>query len=306
MIKIISFFSFLLVLNSCNNDDPGDVDLSSEEINVTGTKYSESKNNFANTYSVFIDSLNSKEAITIVAEVDHAANARSVGRVLNPTKIVFFGNPTLGTPLMQKIQLAGLDLPQKVLFFQNSANTVYALYNSVPYLESRHGLQGVTTLPQISTALENLTKAATSSEIKRATDLTADFEEGIVTVESTQDFESTYNSLQNAIYSNENLSIVAQLDHQANAASVGLELRPTKIIIFGNPNLGSPLMQSMQTIGLDLPQKMLVWEAEDGAVNISYNDPLYLATRHQIEGNEDVLTQISVALSNLANNAAGL
>ncbi len=306
MIKLMSFFSFLVILNSCNNDDPGDVVLSSEEINVTGIKYSESKNNFANTYTVFIDSLNANDGITIVAEVDHAANARSVGRVLNPTKIVFIGNPALGTPLMQKNQLAGLDLPQKVLFFQNTSNTVYALYNSVPYLESRHSLQGVSTLPQISAALEKFTKAATSSEIKRATELAVELEEGVITVESTQDFESTYNSLQNAIASNENLTIVAQLDHQANAASIGLELRPTKIIIFGNPNLGSPLMQSMQSIGLDLPQKMLVWEAEDGTVNISYNDPSYLAARHQIEGNEDVLTQISSALSNLANTAAGL
>lgn len=305
MIKIISFLSFLFILNSCKNDDPGDVVLSSEEINVTGTKYSESKNNFANTYSIFIDSLNTKEAITIIAEVDHAANARTVGRVLDPTKIVFFGNPVLGTPLMQKNQLAGLDLPQKVLFFQNSENTVYALYNSVPYLESRHDLQGVSTLSQISTALENLTKAATSSEIKRATDLTAEFEEGIVTVESTLDFESTYTTLQNAIASNENLRIVAQLDHQANASNVGLELRPTKIIIFGNLNLGSTLMQNKQTIGLDLPQKILVWEAEDGTVNLSYNDPNFLASRHQIEGNEDMTMQISTALNNLVNTAAG-
>tara|TARA_R100000935_G_C2837291_1_gene168886 strand:+ start:1090 stop:2010 length:921 start_codon:yes stop_codon:yes gene_type:complete len=306
MVKLISFFSFLFLLNSCNNDDPGDVVLSSEEINVTGTKYSESKNNFANTYSAFIDSLNTKEAITIIAEVDHAANARAVGRVLDPTKIVFFGNPNLGTPLMQKNQLAGLDLPQKVLFYQNSSNSVYALYNSVPYLESRHNLQGVTTLSQISTALENLVKGITSSDVERATDLSAEFSEGIITLESTNDFETTYNTLQSSISSNENLSIIAQLDHQANAASVDLELRPTKLIIFGNPNLGSPLMQNKQTIGLDLPQKILVWEAEDGTVNVSYNDPAFLASRHNIEGNEDVLMQIATTLDNLANNATGL
>jgi len=306
MIKIIYFLSIISLQTSCNSDDPGDVILSSEELNITGTKYTESKNNFTNTYTNFIDALNANEAITIIAEVDHAANARSVGRVLNPTKIVFFGNPALGTPLMQKNQLAGLDLPQKVLFFQNSENTAFAIYNSVPYLETRYGLQGVTTLPQISTALENLTKAATSSEIKRATNLTVDLNEGIITVESTQDFESTFNSLKTTITQNENLSVVTQLDHQENAASIGLELRPTKLIVFGNPNLGSPLMQNKQTIGLDLPQKMLVWETEDGTVNISYNDPFFLASRHQIEGNTEVLDQIKTALSNLANTASGL
>jgi len=306
MIKIISFFSLLLVLNSCNNDNPGDVVLSSEEINVSGTKYSESKNNFIVTYATLLDSLNSNEAITVIAEVDHAANARSVGRVLNPSKIVFFGNPNLGTPLMQKNQLAGLDLPQKILVYQNSSNSVYAIYNSVPYLESRHALQGVTTLPTISTALENLVKPATNTDIKRATELAVEEGVGIITVNSTQNFENTYTTLQNAISRNENLSIVAQLDHRANAANVGMELRPTKIIVFGNPNLGSPLIQNVPTIGLDLPQKMLVWEDEDGTVKISYNDPFYLQERHNLEGNTTELDQISTALRNLANTASGL
>lgn len=306
MLKAISFLSLIFILNSCNNDDPGDVVLSAEELNITGTKYAESKNNFEKTYSIFVDSLTAIEAISIVAEVDYAANARNVGRVLNPTKTVFFGNPLVGTPVMQKNQLAGLDLPQKLLFLQNSDNDVYILYNSVPYLESRYNLQGVTTLSNISTALENLTKFATSSEIKRAADLTVNFEEGIITLESTQDFETTYNSLENNISSNENLEIFAQVDHQANASSVGLELRPTKVIIFENPNLGSSLMQEKQSTGLDLPQKMLVWETEDGKVNISYNDPKFLADRHKIQENNDVLENVSTTLSNLAKEAAGL
>lgn len=306
MLKAISFVSLLIILNSCNNDEPGDVILSAEEINVTGTKYAESKNNFDQTYSTFIDSLNAIQAISIVAEVDHAANARNVGRVLNPTKVVLFGNPVLGTPLMQKNQITGLDLPQKVLFFQNSDNNVYAVFNSVPYLESRFELQGVTTLSAISNALENLTEAATSSEIKRATNLTVSSGEGVITVASSNDFETTYSNLENSISSNENLKVLAQLDHQANANSVGLDLRPTKVIIFGNPNLGSPLMQEKQSIGLDLPQKMLVWEAEDGKVNISYNDPKFFAKKHRIEEHDEVLESITTALSNLANSAAGL
>lgn len=306
MSNLIYFFSLIFIVSSCNNDDPGDVVLTSDELNITGTRYSESKNNFVNTYANFIDALNANESITIIAEVDHAANARTVGRDLNPTKVVFFGNPALGTPLMQKNQLAGLDLPQKVLFFQNSTNTTMVIYNSVSYLESRFGLQGVATLPQIFSALENLTKGATTSEVKRANDLTVDINEGGITVESNQDFESTYETLKNAIISNENLSIVAQLDHQENAESVEMELRPTRLIIFGNPNLGSPLMLNKQTAGLDLPQKILVWEAGDGTVNVSYSDPAILDARHQIEGNEEVLDQISAALSNLANTAAGL
>ncbi len=306
MSKYIVLMIFFSIFGSCNNDNPGDVIISSEEINVNGTKYSESKNGFEMTYASLIEALNANEAITIIAEVDHAANARSVGRILNPTKIVFFGNPALGTPLMQKNQLAGLDLPQKILVFQNSANTVYAFYNSIPYLESRYGLQDVSTLSTSSMALENLVTNATSSSIKRATELAVPEGEGIITVVSNQNFQDTYSTLKSAIFSNENLNIVTELDHQANAASVDLELRPTKLIIFGNPNLGSPLMQDLQVIALDLPQKTLVWEDENGIVKISYNDPFYLQQRYNLQGNQEVLDQISEALSGLAKVAAGL
>lgn len=305
MYKMISLLSFLWIFLACANDDPGDVILPAETLEIPGTLYSPSDNNYEDTYSNFIAALNANEAISIIAEVDHTANSISVGRVLDPTRIVFFGNPVLGTPLMQENQLVGLDLPQKVLFFENEENVVYAVYNSVKYLESRYELSEVSTLGQISNALSNLVKGATNGKIKSATNLNADPKAGVVTRISNEDFEATYSNLRNAIVANENLQIVAELDHRENAASVDMELRPTKVIIFGNPNLGTPLMQSSQSTGLDLPQKMLVWEDEDGTVNISYNDPEYLQERHAISGNETVVSQITAALNALSEAAAG-
>jgi len=84
---------------------------------------------------------------------------------------------------------------------------------------------------------------------------------------------------------------------------VGLDLAPTRLVVFGNPNLGTPLMQSAQTLGIDLPQKMLVYENADGEVNVAYNDPAFLAARHGVEGNADVLTTITNALNNLSEVA---
>ena len=108
------------------------------------------------------------------------------------------------------------------------------------------------------------------------------------------------------INNNPNLKIIAQLDHQANAASVGLELRPTRIVMFGNPNLGTPLMQNAQTTGLDLPQKIMVWQDDQNTVNISYNDPQYLQKRHGIDGADEVLNKVTVALDKITNAASGL
>ena len=126
---------------------------------------------------------------------------------------------------------------------------------------------------------------------------------GIITKVSQQDFEATYQTLKQTIDGNPNLKIILELDHQANAASVGLTLPPTRIILFGNPKLGTPLMSAAQTTGLDLPQKILVTQNEEGTTSISYNDPLYLKERHGIAGQEQILQKISAALDAITTKA---
>lgn len=126
---------------------------------------------------------------------------------------------------------------------------------------------------------------------------------GIITKLSKLSFEETYSKLRSILDNNPNLKILLELDHQANAASVQLNLAPTRIIMFGNPRLGTPLMASGTLTGLDLPQKILVTE-RDGTVSISYNDPNFLKERHQIEGQEEVLEKVSGALDKITTMAS--
>ncbi|MGI8738911.1 MAG: DUF302 domain-containing protein [Gammaproteobacteria bacterium] len=79
------------------------------------------------------------------------------------------------------------------------------------------------------------------------------------------------------------------MDHQTNAETVGLDLRPTEVILFGNPALGTPLMQQSQTAGLDLPQKILAFQDAQEAVQIAYDAASYIANRHAIEGADEAL-----------------
>ncbi|MBQ4803081.1 DUF302 domain-containing protein [Aquimarina sp. MMG015] len=148
------------------------------------------------------------------------------------------------------------------------------------------------------------TSNSAQPELEKQMEITP--KQGIITKQSTNSFDDTYNKLVTIIEDNPNLKIIAQLDHQANAASVGLELNPTRIIMFGNPKLGTPLMQSAQTTGLDLPQKILVFQDDSGTVKISYNDPKYLQQRHDILDKEEVLNKISGALDKITSAAAGL
>ena len=108
-----------------------------------------------------------------------------------------------------------------------------------------------------------------------------------------------------AIEANEKLGLVAVVDHGAGAQKVDLELAPTIEVMFGNPAMGTPLMQAAPTAGIDLPQKMLIIERGDG-VRILHNDPLYVARRHGIAEDLPQLAVSAVALQGLANIAAGI
>jgi uncharacterized protein (DUF302 family) len=93
------------------------------------------------------------------------------------------------------------------------------------------------------------------------------------------------------------MTVFARIDHAAGAAVAGLSLRPTEVLIFGNAKAGTPLMQSVQTIGIDLPLKALVWQAASGDTWLSYNDPACLAQRHTLASETIMVTgNMSAAL----------
>ncbi|HEX4207486.1 MAG TPA: DUF302 domain-containing protein [Ktedonobacteraceae bacterium] len=104
---------------------------------------------------------------------------------------------------------------------------------------------------------------------------------GLITVASRFSVRETINRLTTAA-TGAGLLIFAHIDHAKNATQVGMELRPTELLIFGNPKGGTPLMQDKQTIGIDLPFKALAWEDENGKVWLTYNEATWLATRHEL------------------------
>jgi len=102
---------------------------------------------------------------------------------------------------------------------------------------------------------------------------------GLVSMQSRVSARETVNRLLAALATRK-LTVFARVDHAAGAASVGLPLRPTEVVIFGNPKGGTALMQEQQSAGIDLPLKVLVWEDADGKVWLTYNDPAWIAQRH--------------------------
>ena len=96
------------------------------------------------------------------------------------------------------------------------------------------------------------------------------------------------------------MKVCDRIDHAAGATEAGFELRPTELIIFGNARGGTPLMQSAQTVGIDLPLKALVWDDASGTTWLSYNEPSWLAHRRGVANAAPVVSKMSAALSAMA------
>ena len=127
--------------------------------------------------------------------------------------------------------------------------------------------------------------------------------EGLTTIESNFSPKETMDQLETEIRT-KGMEVFARIDHAAGAAEVGLNLRPTELIIFGNARGGTPLIQSAQTIGIDLPLKALVWQDAANKTWLSYNGPGWIARRHGIADKGGVVGKMSEMLGLITKKAA--
>jgi uncharacterized protein (DUF302 family) len=129
--------------------------------------------------------------------------------------------------------------------------------------------------------------------------------EGLTTIPSSFGPEETATRLEAAL-GEKGAAVLARIDHAAAAAQAGLTLGPTLLLIFGNPRVGTALMQAKQTMGIDLPLKALVWQDASGKTWVSYNDPAWLAGRHGIAAEvHPALERMSGGLAAIAAQATG-
>ena len=126
---------------------------------------------------------------------------------------------------------------------------------------------------------------------------------GMKTLESAHSVADTMDRLEQKV-SAAGFKVFARVNHGAGAKSVNMPLRPTELLIFGNPKGGTVLLQSEQTVGIDLPLKYLVWEDADGKVMVGWNDAAWFTQRHGINDRAPVVTKVSGALKKFATEAS--
>ena len=258
--------------------------------------------------AAFTAAIEANPNVGLGAMLDHQANAAGLASsvTIPPASVFAFGNPNLGTPLMVENPLAAIDLPLRMLIWQDAEGGNFVSYDGPAYLRARHGLETVDAqLMQAMGALAAFGSAAAGAAIEPQSGDATGIErgEGIKVTLSNNDAATTLRQLTAAIEANPMLGIAASVDHQANAASVNLELGFSTVVWFGNPAVGTPLIAQQPRIGLDLPLKMLVAETDVGVL-IAYNEPALLAEKHGVTGEEARITGMATALQGLADAAA--
>ena len=145
-----------------------------------------------------------------------------------------------------------------------------------------------------------LRSIATAAVIAAST-LAAQAADGWIIKDSASSVAETADKLVGAV-ENAGATVFARVDHAAGAASIDAELTPMTMVMFGNPRIGTPILQAAPHAGIDLPLRVLIWE-EDGATRVGYLDPAELKARYAVEGADDALATMTGALDNLTNAA---
>ena len=136
-------------------------------------------------------------------------------------------------------------------------------------------------------------------EERKEKSMTSNPESGMITIPSRHSVDETVERFENVLHA-KGVKLFAAIDHSGEAEKAGMHMPPTRLLIFGNPKAGTPLMIASPSVAIDLPLKVLVWEGADGKARISYNDPAYLQARHALP--QELVQNIAVveALAKIA------
>ena len=248
----------------------------------------------------------------LVAVVDHSAAAASVGLSLQESSVIVFGNPVIGSRLWRQSPPIGVELPLEILVAASPLGVNYVAWSTSSLLRTRFSLddgQVGDVLTMIDGALARLAGvAADETFVPAEADFDADRipeDDGLRTRKSEGDAVAGWERLLGALEAAEPVNIAYAIPHEVSAMNAGLETDGVvnRVVVFGNPALGTGIMQRAFTAAIDLPAKMGVWTTEEGATSyfVGFTKPRWIGRRHKVETPE----MLSGALNSFAGVALG-
>ena len=222
-----------------------------------------------------------------IVEIDHSRLGAEAGSFMPPAKVLIFSSPELEAQLLGINPLIAIDLPLRVLAYESMLDgSSRVAFNSFEYLQSRYGLGELIELEAVfdDSIAAVLRGVGPENLVSFAND--AMQPDGITTLDSPYDFETTVEHLTAAIDAQDDTVWFGTVDFQARAQEQGIEIGPSRLLLFGGPAPGAKAMAEAPTLGLDaFCQKLLVWQDENGAVRASFNDLLAVAERQGVPKN---------------------
>jgi uncharacterized protein (DUF302 family) len=219
-----------------------------------------------------------------IVEIDHSRLGAEAGSVMPPARVLIFSNPALDAELLARNPLVAIDLPLRILAYETvSDGEGRVIFNSFDYLRSRYELGD---LPELLARYDSsIAEALQGIDAEQIAAFPSDEmqPDGITTIESPFDLETTIKRLSAAIDAQDDTVWFGKVDFQARAKEQGMVVAPAIMLLFGGPAPGAKAMAKAPTLGLDaFCQKLLVWQSETGAVQVSWNDLLALAERQGV------------------------
>ena len=229
---------------------------------------------------VYADVMSGAENFEVIAEIDHSRLAMEEGEVMSPARVVIFSDPAVNTPVLVLEPMAGLDLPFRVLAYAEG-DTPRVIHTSAEFLVHRHGLSDGPALDRYRTSLDAALAAVPKQErvVIDVSNLAAG--QGIHELDSRYGFSESIARLKEAILAEGDTLWFGEIDYQAEAAALGVELPALTLLLFGAPGPGAKAMAEYPRMGLDaFCQKVLVYQQPDGKVKAYFNEMPAFAELH--------------------------
>jgi len=224
--------------------------------------------------------LGSTDRFKVVAEIDHSRLAAEKGETMPPARVVIFSDPAINTAILQQEPRAGLDLPFRVLAYAEG-NTPVIVFTTADYLKRRYGLADGSPLQRYQESVLSAVNAVPGDAVVAFDVSSLGKGQGIVTLSSVYGFEETIERLKDAITAEDDTIWFGEIDYREEAVRLGVDLPKLTLLLFGAPGPGAKAMTEYPRMGLDaFCQKVLVYQAPGGQVEVLFNDMPAMAELH--------------------------
>ncbi len=297
---ILPVILFCFIISCKDNSEKKDISKIDEQVSpgLIFTKTDDLKEAAEN----FKSYVSTDRTLEISTDIDHVQNAKNIDLELDFNQVFFVDNPRYSVPLIEENPLMALEFPVRIGFY-NVDGEKFVVARSEDYFLKRYNLPKSAALRSIGALSETFLKQSSKAAYTQNSPIDSLDNTGIVTLKSSKDYEETVASIGKMIENNDDLSLFESKDFSKDAEEIGTELKPLHLFIFGNPKVGTQLMQKNSNFSIDLPLKVLVEEVEDEQVLVHYQDLSFTAELHGEKFEDDLPGKITKNLMEMLSKA---